>query len=424
MGDQGMQLRMPRTTRIYYGWINVLMAAVAMTATLPGRTHGLGLISKPLLDDLAISESTFAMVNLYSTLLGAAFAIPMGLLIDRFGVRWLCVTVLLGLALSVYGMSTVDDIGGLFLFLVLIRGLGQSALSTLSIAMVSKWFRGRLAMAMGLFSVLLTFGFIGSVLGVGWAVVDWGWRSAWQSISIVLLCLTPVFSLLVRSSPEACKLPLDPATGDTSIDATMSISDTTDYTLRETLRTPTFWIVILATSTFNLVWSSITLFNEMILAELYFEQTAAVEMMAALTGFGLISNLIAGKFVNANNLGRLLGYAMFAMAAALALFPKIETQNQLRIYGSVLGFVGGIITVVHFSAWGQLFGRRSIGSIQGAAQLASVLASAIGPVGLAWYANQHSSHLPAFYWMAGLASITAIGNFFLPAPIQHRNNST
>ena len=28
--------------RIYYGWVNLLMASVAMTATLPGRTHGLG----------------------------------------------------------------------------------------------------------------------------------------------------------------------------------------------------------------------------------------------------------------------------------------------------------------------------------------------------------------------------------------------
>ena len=44
------------------GLINLVMASVAMTATLPGRTHGLGLITKSLTDDasLGVSESLFS----------------------------------------------------------------------------------------------------------------------------------------------------------------------------------------------------------------------------------------------------------------------------------------------------------------------------------------------------------------------------
>ena len=30
--------------RLYYGWVNVVVAAAAMSATLPGRPYGLGLI--------------------------------------------------------------------------------------------------------------------------------------------------------------------------------------------------------------------------------------------------------------------------------------------------------------------------------------------------------------------------------------------
>ena len=33
------------TPAFYYGWAMLILAALAMTATLPGRTHGLGLIA-------------------------------------------------------------------------------------------------------------------------------------------------------------------------------------------------------------------------------------------------------------------------------------------------------------------------------------------------------------------------------------------
>ncbi len=54
------------------GWINVVLAAVVMLATLPGRTQGLGLITEPMLRDLQIDRVTYASINLWATLLGAA----------------------------------------------------------------------------------------------------------------------------------------------------------------------------------------------------------------------------------------------------------------------------------------------------------------------------------------------------------------
>ncbi len=67
----------------YYGWVNVVMGALAMTATLPGRTHGLGLITKPLLDDLQMPEQVFGYLNFWSILLGTLFAWPIAWLVDR-----------------------------------------------------------------------------------------------------------------------------------------------------------------------------------------------------------------------------------------------------------------------------------------------------------------------------------------------------
>ena len=59
------------------------LAALAMVATLPGRTHGLGLITEPLLADLGLDRVGYAAVNLWATLLGALFCVPCGWLLDR-----------------------------------------------------------------------------------------------------------------------------------------------------------------------------------------------------------------------------------------------------------------------------------------------------------------------------------------------------
>lgn len=411
---------------IYYGWINVVMASLAMTATLPGRTHGLGLITKPLLEDLALSESAFAQLNLWSTLLGAMFALPMGWLIDRAGVRTAGTVVVGLLSLSVFQMSRVVDTWELFVWLTCIRGFGQSALSVVSMAMVSKWFRRNLAPAMGLYAVLLTFGFIGSVLGMGWAVDHYGWRQAWNILGWCLCGLSPAIWLLVGSTPEGCGIQPDPEPEENIVRGDQSDhghrhTAPIEYTLKQALCTPAFWIVALATSVFNLVWSSITLFNEPLLNELGFDQKAAVEMMAYLTGLGLVSNLLAGRLATRQRTGLLLGVGMFALALALALFPSIHSIVQLRIYGAAMGFVGGIITVVHFSVWGQFFGRLAIGRIQGVAQVLTVFASAIGPTSVAWFADQRHTHLPVFYGFSCLALVMSIASLSMPVPSYESN---
>src|SRR5262249_20915124 len=138
----------------YYGWVNLVVASVAMTATLPGRTHGLGLIAEPLQQDLAIDGVHFTTLNFWAVLLGAAMCLPTGRLIDRLGARMVLVGVALGLGAVVVAMSQTGphDIE-LLVWLTLVRGFGQGALSVVSMAIVGKWFTRRLGPAMGVFTV-------------------------------------------------------------------------------------------------------------------------------------------------------------------------------------------------------------------------------------------------------------------------------
>src|SRR5437773_9733799 len=113
-------------------WVTVAIAALVMVATLPGRTLGLGLITEPLLQDFQLDRRVYATMNLWATLLGAAFCIPWGWLLDRFSARIVLTCTLFSLAGVVVGMSRLQGdsfVPLLFLMILLTRGLGQSALS-------------------------------------------------------------------------------------------------------------------------------------------------------------------------------------------------------------------------------------------------------------------------------------------------------
>ena len=150
----------PARLRFYYGWVNVAVAALAMVGTFPGRTQGLGLITEPLMRDLQIDRVLFGQINFWATLIGSLFCLGIGRLVDRFGSRTMLTAVALMLGTVVLLMSGVTGVLWLCLLITLTRGLGQSALSVISLTMVGQWFVRRIDLAMAVYTILLSIGFM------------------------------------------------------------------------------------------------------------------------------------------------------------------------------------------------------------------------------------------------------------------------
>ena len=117
---------------------------MAMAATFPGRTHGLGMVTEPLLADLNLADADgrvlYASLNFWGTMIGALFCLPVGWLFDRYDRRWILAGNLVLLGPSVWWMSGVENWQQLFVGLILTRGFGQSALSVVSMTIVAKSF--------------------------------------------------------------------------------------------------------------------------------------------------------------------------------------------------------------------------------------------------------------------------------------------
>jgi MFS family permease len=370
------------------------VAALGMVGTLPGRTQGLGLITEPLLLDLHIDRVSFAAINLWATLIGSLFCIPCGRLVDRFGSRAVLTIVIAALAATILGMSATSGWMPLAVTITLSRGLGQSALSVVSLTLVGKWFGRGLNYAMGIYALLVAIGFIAAFPSVGGAVLAFGWRAAWSGVGwTLLLAVTPIAWIFTRNGPEDRGLEFD---GERPDDATAAA----DMTVFEALRTRAFWVFALSSSMFGLVYSGIALFNQSILEQRGFDASVYHTVLVISTMLGLAANFAGGWLASRWPIQRLMGLGMAALGCALVVLPLVRTFTDVVGYGAVMGIAGGIITVVFFSVWGQVYGRSHLGKIQGCAQMMTVFASAIGPLLLAKTLERTGSYNSIFYGLA------------------------
>jgi len=401
----------PWSARVYYGWPVLLVAAAAMVATLPGRTQGLGLITEPLLTDLGLSRVTYAQLNFWATILGATGAIGIGRALDRFGSRVVLTFVSIALGVVVVLMSQVRGVAELSVWLTLTRALGQSALSVIAIAIVGHWFVRRIDRAMAVFSVVMSIGFMLAFPAVGSLVQRQGWRPAWLTIGVALLAvLAPLAWLIVRRSPESCGFEPDGAAPEGRSDPRQGLS------WRVALRTPAFWLFATGTALYGLVAAGIGLFNESILAERGFGpdvyyQTLVVTAITALAGNGL-GGWLAGRVP----LLTLLSISLGVLASGVLALPFVATLAHVMGWAVAMGLGGGLIMVLFFSVWPRVFGRRDLGVIQGTAQALTVLASAIGPLLLAWCLDWTGSYRTIFFLLAGVIAGTALASTVVRLP--------
>lgn len=381
-----------------------------MLATLPGRTHGLGLITEPLLRDLKINRVAFANINLWATLLGALFCLPVGWAIDRLGIRIVTVAMLLATGASAWALSSqTGAFFSLLLIVTLTRGFGQSALSVCSITSVGKWFPQRPGVAMGTFAFLMGFMFAASFGVIGWAVREHGWRVAWSAVAASLVFVVAPLALIFLKNPPQDATPQDVVAD--AVDEPVS-----GVSLADALRTPAFWIFAGATALFGLVSSGLGLFQQAVLQERGFDQKTYHNLLVVTTLLSLVAQLASGWLALRCSAGALTGVAMLIYAVALVLLPSVASDAQLWCFAGLMGISVGIITVIFFGVWGQLFGRAHLGRIQASAQMLTVLASAVGPLLFAQCHARFGSYSPILIGLAPIVLLLGIAAWRVPTP--------
>ena len=232
--------------------------------------------------DLGFSTAAIAFADMIGRLVGGIQGPPMGYLTDRFGPR---VMLAFGGIMSGLGFILLSFTGNYLSFVLVFVGIlsvgFRSGYNNASIAAVNNWFRRRRGIAMSIVSMGNGLGGATAPL-VGLLVVAVGWRHAVLISGILIIAVVLPLSLLVRRSPESMGLLPDgdppepsppppdtgaaPASGGrTGVAAAGSRRgrsgnrpQDTDFTAREAMRTPSYWLLILATGLRNTVHSGVS----------------------------------------------------------------------------------------------------------------------------------------------------------------------
>lgn len=373
----------------------IIVSAVAMTATLPGRTVGLGMITERLLADetLALTRTGYGQINLYATLLGAVFSFGCGWLIDRVGLRTVTTGTFLALGLSTLLMCLAQSSGLLFLGVLLTRGFGQSALSVVSISLVGRWMPQRSHAGMAVMTVLMTILFM-TVFIICKEFADANWRTLWSAIGLSVLALAVPAWLIVRD-PQIVEVNAEHAA---HIRASLG-----GYRWQEALMTPAFWALSGSICLFSFTTSGLSLFNESILLRQNLNSQAYYDSLAIGAMVGLLGNMTAGLLSAWVSPTRIASAAMLLLSGSLGFLTFVQNYQGMVVFASLNAFAVGMLTVVFFSSWVALYGLRDLGKINGLAQMLTVLASAFGPLVFAQAFVMLESYRPLLWALAGLS---------------------
>ena len=104
------------------------------------------------------------------------------------------------------------------------------------------------------------------------------------------------------------------------------------------------------------------------------------------------------------------------LALSLTWLTQIHSFNDVVLYVFLSAPAGSSITVVFFTVWGRLYGQAHLGRIQGAAQMLTVIASAIGPALFGFSKYQWGIYGPVLWGLASVTLVLAAVAWWTPLP--------
>ncbi len=414
----------PSRVPVFYGWIMVLGSVMAVMASVPGQTVGVGVFTDHLINAWGVSRVQLSTAYLFGTVISGFLLPTAGRIMDRIGTRSMIVVAAGGLGVSliiVAGADRVVAIAGVqsvlvamvattFCFLCL-RFFGQGCLAIVSRVVIGKWFSRRRGMATAVTGVLTSFGFNGSPVILNSLIVSAGWRGACGYLAVGIgLGVSLVGWLIFRDSPEECGLEMD---GDTreARDAHAAASQERDFTRREALRTWAFWVFSFALAAHGLIITAMTFHVASIGAEMGLSRQDSFELFFPMSFFAVTTTLLAGVVADRINLKYLLFLFLIGEAVGTTgLLNLGDAWGRWMMY-SGFGTTGGLFLPLITVAWPRFFGRAHLGAISGLNMTIMVWASALGPVLFSKVQAMTGGYLPiiaAFWFVPVLLLVAAI----------------
>lgn len=382
MVEQNIKAR-ARAKGFFYGWV-IIIACYFIVFTMMASYYSFGVFFKPIAGEFGWGRAQTSLVISINLMTGAFLGMAVGRLVDKYKPRniMLAFSVLAGITYVL--MSRITGLAQFYSLYGVVLGIAMSANYVIPSVLINRWFVKKRGLGLGIvFSAFGMAQMIAPLLAAS-LIDSVGWRQMYIYMGLLVFVITAICALFLRGSPQEMGLLPDGNAAPTAAEGGVSAHDlkknstAQGLTVKETLRTPTFWLISLlwlfmAFPVYMIVVHLIPYSTDMgisVIAAASIMTVAGISNVVGRISLGHISDKFGSKTI------LLISFVMIIFGLLLLINAHVLMIFYLAA-ALISLFLNGSDTVV-IKVLADLFGVKSLGFIVGATSLAWRIGAASG----------------------------------------------
>lgn len=410
-----------RNPRIFHGWY-IVGIAVTTSMLLSGfQTYAFSFFFKPMSEELDISRSALSAVFLIRAVIMGFLALPIGMVVDRYGPRALVTIGILIGGLATMGMAWVGSLLSFYLIFGVIRAFSLTLSGAeVTTTVVAKWFihyRAR-ALAISAIGVPMAGVFLAPLAAL--LINLYGWRNSFIIFGAATLAILLVPAWLkMRRMPEDLGLFPDGHTPDQVRARGVASGDTViserNWTMAEAVRTPALWLITISLNLTIFMTSSITLHQVPYMSDKGFSATIAATAVILMTFMAVLAKFFWGFLAERYPFRYCMVASQLFDAVGITLLLTASTNFGILAYAFTMG-IGRSEGLWNAHAYSTYFGRRFLGSTRGIVAPIRIVASGGGPLVTGLFFDANGDYVTIFRIFIGVTLLGAVCSLLATPP--------
>ena len=396
----GALSRLPGLTA---GW-GVVAAGFLTFAVSSGLMHSYPVFFVAFLAEFGWSRARASVAYSVSQLLTGASSPVVGVLVDRIGPRRLVLLGGIALALGLALSARVSALWHLIVLYGVVMTVGANCLGLVVLTpLVSRRFVQRRGLVLSIVQAANGFGRAGAVPVVQFLISAVGWRQAYLGLAAMMAIVIVPLARSFRGGGLSTGGRRSAATGEAPTRAGATTSR--DWTLREAMATPHFWLLFLVYLLTGLGSFFVSLHQLAFAVDVGFDTLHAASILGMGSFLSVAGTIFTGTISDyvGREVSAIFAYGISIIGVVAALFISSPDQTWLLwvhacFFGLTWGARGPMIT----AKTADLFQGRHLGAILGVISIGTGIGAATG----AW-ASGLIFDLSGSYRLAFLLSIAS-----------------
>lgn len=398
--------------RIFYGWRMVAAGCGLQFLQSALLMQSFGAYVAVLRDEQGWSKTALSGAAALQQMESAILGPLLGWIIDRFGPQGPIRAGVVIFGIGFMLLSRIDSLLGFYgAFVVMAIGSSLCGFFPINVALIH-WFDRYRARALSSLSLGLAAGGM-LVPVVAWSLSTFGWRATAFASGIAYIAIGLPLAMAMRRRPEDHGETVDGARAPRDVPGgAASAQDSRDFTAREALRTPAFWLISLGHAFALLVVHAVNVHAITHMKEGLGYSVERAAFFITLMVIGQIGGVAIGWVVGDRFKKRLVAAVCMLMhMAGLLLLAYAVAVPMLVGFALLHGVAWGLRGPFMQAIRADYFGRAAIGMILGLSYMIIVVGQIGGPMIAGVLADVTGDYRLGFTILALLAGMGSL--FFL-----------